>query len=55
MIVVAIVGLSVTNALPVVMASLSSFAIARGFGFFMSTRKKAKMETAVSTENKAND
>lgn len=45
-IVVAVVGLSQANMVPVVLASLSSFTIAHGFGLFVKTKKQE--ETAVS-------
>jgi H+/Cl- antiporter ClcA len=48
-IVVLVVGLSPMNTLPVVLASLMSFAVAHGLGLFAGgQKKKGEAETAVS-------
>ena len=47
-IVALVVGLSPMNTMPVVLASLTSFAIAHGFGVIEGSPKKAVAKTAVS-------
>ena len=48
-IVILVVGLSPMDALPVIMASLTAFAVAHGFGLFAGTQKnEEESETAVS-------
>jgi H+/Cl- antiporter ClcA len=47
-IVALVVGLQPANVLPVVMASLTSFSFAYGFGLFVKEEKEKKSETAAS-------